>query len=183
MVKNKTITSFFKRTNEEQQVEGIDDEIQESKRQKGSTSEPVIGPAACNEQPSEIPQANINEVDVSSLERDPAKRLEMWKYPVMVREQVRQAYISLGVYQPKLEEYKPRGPKNNIRRFKFAWFGMFPNWLEYSPTTHKTYCFLCYMYKEKPNEKSGHSAFSCEGFDNWKKVNDGIFYMKRSSHR
>ncbi|PWA46679.1 hypothetical protein CTI12_AA503670 [Artemisia annua] len=77
MVKNKTITSFFKRTNEEQQVEGIDDEIQESKCQKGSTSDPVIGPAACNEQPSEIPQANINEVDVSSLERDPAKRLEI----------------------------------------------------------------------------------------------------------
>ncbi|PWA71855.1 Dimer domain-containing protein [Artemisia annua] len=42
MVKNKTITSFFKRKNEEQQVEGIDDEIQESKRQKGSTSEPEI---------------------------------------------------------------------------------------------------------------------------------------------
>ncbi|PWA48476.1 hypothetical protein CTI12_AA490610 [Artemisia annua] len=46
MVKNKTITSFFKRTNEEQQVEGIDDEIQESKRQKGSTSEPVISPVS-----------------------------------------------------------------------------------------------------------------------------------------
>ena len=143
MVKNKTITSFFKRKNEEQQVEGIDDEIQESKRQKGSTSEPVIGPDTCNEQPCEIPQVNINEVDVSSLERDPAKRLEMWKYPVVVCEQVRLAYISLGVYQPKLEEYKPRGPKNNLRRFKFAWFGMFPNWLEYSPTTHKAYCFLC----------------------------------------
>jgi len=70
MVKNKTITSFFKRKNEEQQV-GVDDEVQESKRQKGSTSEPVIGPDTCNEQVSEIPQANINEVDVSSLERDP----------------------------------------------------------------------------------------------------------------
>ncbi|PWA75454.1 D-isomer specific 2-hydroxyacid dehydrogenase, NAD-binding [Artemisia annua] len=41
MVKHKTITLFFKRTNEEQQVEGNDDEIQESKRQNGSTSEPV----------------------------------------------------------------------------------------------------------------------------------------------
>jgi hypothetical protein len=105
MVKNKTITSFFKRKNEEQQVEGIDVEIQESKRQKDSTSEPVIGPDTCNEQPSDIPQTNINEIpqannneqpsDVSSLERDPAKRLEMWKYPVEVREQVRLAYISL----------------------------------------------------------------------------------------
>ena len=188
MVKNKTITSFFKRKNEEQQVEGIDVESQESKRQKGSTSEPVIGPDTCNEQPSEIPQANINEVDVSSLERDPAKRLEMWKYPVEAREQVRLAYISLGVYQPKLEEYKPRGPKNNLRRFKFAWFGMFPNWLEYSPTTHKAYCFLCYLYKEKPNEQSGHSAFSCDGFDNWKKCNDGdkcplLKHLKSATHK
>ena len=197
MVKNKTITSFFKRKNEEQQVEGStseqvkernNDEIQESKRQKGSTSEPVSGPDTCNEQPSEIPQGNINEIDVSNLERDPAKRLEMWKYPVAVREQVRLAYISLGVYQPKLEEYKPRGPKNNLRRFKFAWFGMFPNWLEYSPTTHKAYCFLCYLYKDKPNEQSGHSAFSCDGFDNWKKCNDGnkcplLKHLQSSTHK
>ncbi|XP_022041859.1 uncharacterized protein LOC110944506 [Helianthus annuus] len=82
-----------------------------------------------NEANQNIPQnpININEVDVSSLERDPAKRLEMWKYPVNIREQVRLAYMSLGVYQIKLEWYKPRGPKNNLRRFRYAWFDMFPN--------------------------------------------------------
>nr|XP_043620074.1 uncharacterized protein LOC122591914 [Erigeron canadensis] len=125
-MKNKTITLFFKRKNQEKQVEGTDDEEQqESKRQKASTSEPVIGLDTCNQQ---IPQANINEVDVSSLERDPAKRLEMWKYPVKVREQVRLAYISLGVYQPNLEVYKLRGPKNNLRRFKYACCEELDNW-------------------------------------------------------
>ncbi|KAM0015269.1 putative transcription factor and/or regulators TTF-type(Zn) family [Helianthus debilis subsp. tardiflorus] len=112
----------------------------------------------------------------------------MWKYPVNIREQVRLAYISLGVYQIKLQEYKPRGPKNNRRRFKYAWFDMFPNWLEYSPTKHKAYCFLCYLYNEKPNECHGHGAFTSEGFDNWKKVNDGdkcplLKHMKSSNHK
>ncbi|KAJ0545468.1 hypothetical protein HanIR_Chr08g0350181 [Helianthus annuus] len=118
MGKNKTITSFFKRRNEEQ-GRGIDDENHEIKRQKPSTNEPVnepINEADQNiQQEHDIPQnkININEVDINSLERDPAKRLGMWKYPVNIREQVRLAYISLGVYQIKLEEYKPRGPKNN----------------------------------------------------------------------
>nr|XP_043615744.1 zinc finger MYM-type protein 1-like [Erigeron canadensis] len=58
----------------------------------------------------------------------------------------------------------------------------------YSPTTHKAYCFLCYLYKDKPNEQSGHSAFSCEGFDNWKKVNDWnncpfLKHIKSSTHK
>ncbi|KAF5794087.1 putative transcription factor and/or regulators TTF-type(Zn) family [Helianthus annuus] len=112
----------------------------------------------------------------------------MWKYPVNIREQVRLAYISLGVYQIKLEEYKPRGPKNNRRRFKYAWFDMFPDWLEYSPTKHKAYCFLCYLYNDKPNESHGHGAFTSEGFDNWKKVNDGdkcplLKHSKSSNHK
>ncbi|XP_022035076.1 putative vacuolar protein sorting-associated protein 13B [Helianthus annuus] len=189
MGKNKIITSFFKRKNEEQ-VDGNN----EIKRQKASTNEPVneanIEPVneannepvneannetvneannepnnePVNEANQNIPQnpININEVDVSSLERDPAKRLEMWKYPVNIREQVRLAYMSLGVYQIKLEWYKPRGPKNNLRRFRYAWFDMFPNWLEYSPTKHKAYCFLCYLYNDKPNESHGHSAFTTE---------------------
>ncbi|XP_022003888.1 uncharacterized protein LOC110901365 [Helianthus annuus] len=125
--KNKIITSFFKRKNEEQ-IEGIDDENHDIKRQKALTSELVNEPIneadQNNQHEYDVPQnrqENINEVDVSSLERDPAKRLEMWKYPVNIREQVRLSYISLRVYQIKLEEYKSRGPKNNLRRFKYAW--------------------------------------------------------------
>ncbi|XP_021991725.2 zinc finger MYM-type protein 1-like [Helianthus annuus] len=216
MGKNKCITSFFKRKNEnEEQVEGnqgIVDGNNENKRQKASTSEPVsevnneanqnippvneanqnIPPVneANNEANQNIPQnpTIINEVDVSSLERDPPKRLPMWKYPVNIREQVRLAYISLGPYQIKLDEYKPRGPKNNLRRFKYAWFDMFPNWLEYSPTKHKAYCFLCYLCNDKQNESHGHSAFTSEGFDNWKKVNDRdkcplLKHIQSSNHK
>ncbi|KAM0024063.1 putative transcription factor and/or regulators TTF-type(Zn) family [Helianthus debilis subsp. tardiflorus] len=194
MGKNKCITSFFKRKNEnEEQLEGnqgIVDGNNVNKRQKASTSEPVsevnnevnqnIPPVneANNETNQNISQnpTNINEVDVSSLERDPAKRLPMWKYPVNIREQVRLAYISLGAYQIKLDEYK------------YAWFDMFPNWLEYSPTKHKAYCFLCYLCNDKPNESHGHSVFTSEGFDNWKKVNNRdkcplLKHIQSSNHK
>ncbi|XP_076915192.1 uncharacterized protein LOC143574465 [Bidens hawaiensis] len=87
------------------------------------------------------PQANINEVDLNLLERDPAKRITMWNYP-----------------------------------------------LEYSPTTHSAYCFLCYIFNDTPNVGNGHDAFTVKGFDNWKKVNDGkkcafLKHIDCSQHR
>ncbi|KAK1413074.1 hypothetical protein QVD17_34806 [Tagetes erecta] len=51
------------------------------------------------------PQSNTNEVDLNNLERDPAKRIQMWNYPVDLREQVRRAYLSLGPFQLHLKEY------------------------------------------------------------------------------
>ncbi|KAJ0879579.1 hypothetical protein HanRHA438_Chr10g0453121 [Helianthus annuus] len=118
MGKYKSITYFFKRKNEEQ-VKGIDNENNEIKRQKALTSELVNEPI--NEtnqniqQEHDIPQnpININEVDVSSLERDPAKRLGMWKYPVNIellslsatlcskKINIDQIVLLIGKYYPK----------------------------------------------------------------------------------
>jgi len=204
--KNATITSFFKRKDEEKD-KNLDTENQPEKRHKASTSGDNVNDIdvdVCetvnievdkeneeNQQgPSvpETPQPNINVIDPDSLERDPAKRIEMWKYSVNQRELVRRAYVSLGAYQIKLTKYKPRGPKHNLRRFKYAWFGEFPNWLEYSPTTHKAYCFLCYLYTDKLSENHGYNAFTTIGFDNWKKVNDGnncpfVNHLKTTRHK
>ncbi|XP_076881542.1 uncharacterized protein LOC143529689 [Bidens hawaiensis] len=78
----------------------------------------------------------------------------------------------LGPFQRHLNEYRAKGSNKHPRRFQYSWFAVFPNWLEYSPTTHSAYCFLCYIFNDTPNVGNGHDAFTVKGFDNWKKVND-----------
>ncbi|GKC84320.1 zinc finger MYM-type protein 1-like protein [Tanacetum coccineum] len=112
-------------------------------------------------------------MDSSDLERDPTKRKPMWDYPVNEREQVRRAYLDLGPYQIHLKEYPAKGTVKHPRRFQYSWFKVFPNWLEYSPTTHSAYCFICYLFCDKPIVRYGSDAFTVNGFDKWKKVNDG----------
>ncbi|XP_076912630.1 uncharacterized protein LOC143571001 [Bidens hawaiensis] len=165
----KTIHSFFKRKVEND----IDNANEESKRHKASTSKPEKNE---NQQESDKfeapqPQANINEVDLNLLERDPAKRITMWNYPVNLREQ-----------------HRANGSKKYPRRFQYSWFAVFPNWLEYSPRAHFAYCFLCYIFNDTPNVGNGHDAFTIKGFDNWKKVNDGkncafLKHIDCSQHR
>ncbi|KAK9075585.1 hypothetical protein SSX86_003911 [Deinandra increscens subsp. villosa] len=168
MRKPKTIDSFFKRKDVE-----THNENEKSKRQKATTSEshPV------NENQQEHPvnenqqEHPVNEVDPSKLVRDPAKRKPMWEYPVNLREQVRRAYLSsLGPYQIELEEYENKGTEGHTRRFQVEWYGTYKNWLEYSPTTHSSYCFLCYLFSDKPSVSHGHDAFTVKGFDKWKRV-------------
>ncbi|XP_076912205.1 uncharacterized protein LOC143570435 [Bidens hawaiensis] len=48
---------------------------------------------------------------------------------------------------------------------------MFQNWLEYFPTTHRAYCFLCYLFNDKPSVSHGYDSFTVKGFDTWNKVN------------
>uniref|UniRef100_A0A2N9FWH9 TTF-type domain-containing protein n=1 Tax=Fagus sylvatica TaxID=28930 RepID=A0A2N9FWH9_FAGSY len=36
------------------------------------------------------------------------------------------------------------------------------------------YCLPCYLFGKKPTGRSGSDAFTVKGFDNWKKVNDGM---------
>ncbi|KAL7596353.1 hypothetical protein Lser_V15G28107 [Lactuca serriola] len=168
----KTIDSFFKRKNDDEETHN---DNQQSKRYKASTSEPQPQEHE-NQQENDIDEAtqsNPNEVDLKHLERDPAKRKQMWEYPVNLREQVRRAYMTLGPFQIRLQEYHAKGSKKHPRRFQYSWFNIFPNWLEYSPTTHASYCFICYIFNDKPSECHGYDAFTVKGFDNWKKVNDG----------
>ncbi|KAD4981786.1 hypothetical protein E3N88_18457 [Mikania micrantha] len=111
--------------------------------------------------------------------------MQMFDRPVNLREQVRRAYLNLGPYQIYLKEY-PKDQKQ--RRFINAWFKMFPSWLEYSPTTNASYCFLCYLFNDKPNVCNGYDAFTVKGFNNWKKVNDGkncafLNHIDSSQHR
>ena len=56
------------------------------------------------------------------------------------------------------------------------WFESYSNWLEYSPSRNAIYCLPCYLFGKKPTGRPGSDAFSEKGFNNWKKVKDGMKY-------
>jgi len=49
------------------------------------------------------------------------------------------------------------------------------DWLEYSVAKDATFCFYCFLFKQKPLETHfGHDAFSKEGYRNWKNAYNGF---------
>ncbi|GJU31139.1 zinc finger MYM-type protein 1-like protein [Tanacetum coccineum] len=164
-----TIDSYFKRKSSNT----VENATQENKRSKASTSENFQPQNQIEEHISEFPKLNSEEVDLNSLERDPGKRKRMCEYPANKKEEVRLAYLNKGPFQFHLKTYPAKGSQKRPRRFQYSWFGIFPNWLEYSPTTNAAYCFVCYLFSDSPNVRNGSNAFIVKGFDNWKKVNDG----------
>lgn len=81
--------------------------------------------------------------------------------------------MQLGPMQPKLNGYKPSGKPGHQRRFQFSWFKDFPSWLEYSISSHRAYCFYCFLGSKNIKKRSGFDVFSAHGFDHWKKVKNG----------
>ncbi|XP_042423624.1 zinc finger MYM-type protein 1-like [Zingiber officinale] len=77
----------------------------------------------------------------------------------------------MGPYQPDMLEYPATKFGSQNRRFQKKWFQKF-HWLEYSPSTNKAYCFYCFLFLNDINS-SNISALVNEGFDNWKRVNQG----------
>ena len=110
---------------------------------------------------------------IEFLERDPALRPQIWQYPNNQRDQVVRAYLHLGPIQPLLKKYKPSGPKGHRRRFQYIWFSQFPSWLEYSESSGRAYCFFCFLCSRNIKKRGGFDVFTAQGFDTWKKVNDG----------
>ena len=46
--------------------------------------------------------------------------------------------------------------------------------MEYLPSKDAVYCLPCYLFGKKLIGRPGSDAFTVKGFDNWKKVNDGM---------
>ncbi|XP_047312578.1 zinc finger MYM-type protein 1-like [Impatiens glandulifera] len=112
------------------------------------------------------------EIDLNNLERDPAIRIPIWQHPINQQDEIRRSYIRMGPYQPKLDEY-PRtkfGSQTQYRRFQYSWFEKFP-WLEYSSSKDLIFCFPCFLFQKK---SPINPSFTIDGFNNWKRVNDGV---------
>ncbi|XP_042380193.1 zinc finger MYM-type protein 1-like [Zingiber officinale] len=153
------------------------------KKRDRETSESTSIPTTMEHQSSEnllIPSVQIpsisspNEDYQSSstcIVRDPGKRKQICEYHVNVRDEIRRSYLKMGPYQPDMLEYPATKFGSQNRRFQKKWFQKF-HWLEYSPLTNKAYCFYCFLFLNDINS-SNISALVNEGFDNWKRVNQG----------
>ena len=104
--------------------------------------------------------------------RDPGTRQQIWELHPDKQDEARRFYISKGAFHPYMKEYPYNGTTKNRRRFQYSYFIDWP-WLEYSLVTHRAYCLYCFLFTKKPTGKCGSSAFTVDGFINWRKVNDG----------
>ncbi|KAL5789875.1 hypothetical protein ACOSQ2_004763 [Xanthoceras sorbifolium] len=131
-------------------------------------------PSTDEHRPSKSPKVEPKEVDnnKNSLVRDLGLRQQICDYPINEQDEIRRAYIKAGPYQFQLSEY-PFSKSKHPRRFQFWWFEKF-HWLEYSPSKDATFCLPCFLFaKPGGHGPYGSNAFTLDGFQNWKKVNDG----------
>ncbi|TYI36761.1 hypothetical protein ES332_A03G164000v1 [Gossypium tomentosum] len=89
-----------------------------------------------------------------------------------MRDEIRRAYIKAGPYQPILSEYPASNSKNHPRYFQPSWFKQF-SWLECSPSKDVVFCLPCFLFNSNPTSRFGLTAFTHNGFSNWKKVHNG----------
>ncbi|XP_061372803.1 uncharacterized protein LOC133315239 [Gastrolobium bilobum] len=161
MGKSATIDVYFKRKNSESLP----------------SSTPNVALSNIETPSSKLPRIENKEVvkvDFASLERDPALRPPIWKYPINQQDEIRRAYLKLGPFQCNLQNYPFSGPERNRRHFCSSWFDLFPSWLEYSPSKDAAFCLPCYLFsKPGGSGRVGLNTFVVEGFRNWKKVNEG----------
>ncbi|KAL5764902.1 hypothetical protein ACOSQ2_017496 [Xanthoceras sorbifolium] len=159
---SRTIDSFFKRKDVHEDDAPL---CPPPSKPKPSTDE---------HRPSKSPRVQPKEVDnnKNSLVRDPGLRRQIWDYPISEQDEIRRAYIKAGPYQFQLSEY-PFSKSKHPRRFQFWWFEKF-HWLEYSPLKDAAFCLPCFLFaKLRGHGPYGSNAFTLDGFQNWKKVNDG----------
>ncbi|KAG6725692.1 hypothetical protein I3842_02G044800 [Carya illinoinensis] len=101
-----------------------------------------------DKRPSKTSRIQPEEIDVTSLERDPGLH------------EIRRAYLKTGPYQPKLSEYPFSGIGNQHRQFQFSWFQRYSNWLEYLPSKNAIFCLPCYIFAKKSTRYPGSNAFT-----------------------
>ena len=53
------------------------------------------------------------------------------------------------------------------RRFNPEWFDEFGNWLEYSESTHRAYCFVCFLFRDPTKKEAGYKSFVLDGWNSW----------------
>nr|KAJ0208585.1 hypothetical protein LSAT_V11C400170440 [Lactuca sativa] len=144
MKKQYTIDGFFKR------------------KQSGSTQDYENPPKIVLDEDTPTPDVPItenrfkkphlenNEIDLSTLERDPGLRKQIYDYPINQQDTIIRAYINHGPFQQTLSLYP---------------------WLKYSKSVDAAFCFPCFLFN-KPSGMGhyGQRAFTIDGFHNWKKV-------------
>ncbi|XP_024974878.1 uncharacterized protein LOC112512984 [Cynara cardunculus var. scolymus] len=122
------------------------------------------------ENPCKKAQIESNDIDLGTLERDPALRHKIYDYPINQQDTIRRAYMNLGPLQPTLSMFPKSGLESHKRSFQASWYKLHP-WIEYSKTLDAAFCFPFFLFN-KPSGLGyyGQRAFTTDGFRNWKKV-------------
>ncbi|KAK4605151.1 hypothetical protein RGQ29_013284 [Quercus rubra] len=157
MSKRKTIKAFFKKK-----------DVSNSEIRTPVAVETNVNTSIPDEHPSKCPKLQFEEID-----RDPGTRKQICEFPINKQDEIRRAYLINGPYQPKDIVY-PYNNDTHHRRFQPLWFISHEDWLEYSPSTDALYCLPCYLFSKKPIGRPGSDVFISTGFNNWKKVKDGM---------
>ncbi|CAF3176040.1 unnamed protein product [Rotaria socialis] len=129
-------------------------------------------------------QRHVNANSSSSLvtfDRDPASTITTEH----LTDELRWLLIQYGPHQPRDDEDKflaSATSTNNRRgtiRFRSKWFDdpRFSDWLEYSLSAGRAYCFYCRLFAESNRNR----AFSRDGIKNWRKCLGSRGQIKRRS--
>ena len=111
MRKSTTILNFFKRKN----LSNFEVIADDARLPTPSVNVPVF-------ENLQIEVLNVTIDKSTGFVRDPGMRKQIWEYDANERDEIRRAYIKLGPYQPKLDEYKKTKFGSHSRKFKHSWF-------------------------------------------------------------
>lgn len=108
----------------------------------------------------------IHYFGLDEIKFDPGLRIPIDQFHPNIRDDVKFAYLEKGPTQPTSHNF----PKDkDARSFRPHWYKEF-NWLEYSVEKDRAYCFYCYLFNERVDEKFGYDVFTKLGYDYWKNV-------------
>ncbi|KAK5845612.1 hypothetical protein PVK06_001806 [Gossypium arboreum] len=167
-MKSKTINSFLKK----KRTETTQSPLEASQIMVPPSS---FVPLNSDARPFKIPRVEDEALDLSNLEREPGLRKQIYEYPVNMSDEIRRAYINVGPYQPILLKYPASNSKKHSRYFQPSWFKQF-SWLEYSPSKDAVFCLPCFLFNSNSSSRFGSTAFTQNGFSNWKKIHDRCNY-------
>jgi hypothetical protein len=91
----------------------------------------------------------------------------MRAYHPNLRDSVRRKYLLNGPCQPRTLDFPGIWIGSKCRRFNPEWFDEFGNWLEYSESTDKAYCFTCFLFRDPTKKGAGYKSFVVDGWNCW----------------
>jgi hypothetical protein len=99
------------------------------------------------------------------IKSDPGLRKQIDDYHPNLRERVRRKYLENGPCQPRTHHVPMTEIGGIPRRFVPEWFDEFGGWLEYSESKDRAYCFHCFLFREKKDDR--YEAFVKKGWNGY----------------
>jgi hypothetical protein len=96
---------------------------------------------------------------------DPALRKQIYEYHPDVQDQVKMAYLLKGPTK-QIVNFPKTG--TGSRGFSKGWYDKY-DWIEYSESHNKAYCFYCFRFKPLGSAHHfGNEVFTKMGFNDWR---------------